>query len=81
MFDLADAARMALEGMESYCAAHPDSPSALRHPSLSVRRGLWVALLGPSVGEGIVGLGASVEAALRAFDIQYTGKLRRSGAK
>ena len=73
-----DPVRMALEGMESYCAAHPGSPSALRHPSLSVRSGLWIALLGRDVGKGIVGLGNSVEAALRAFDVQYEGRLRRA---
>jgi len=66
-----DPARMALEAMESYCAAHPNSPSAVRHPGLSIRSGLWIALLGPSIEEGIVGLGSTVEAALRAFDIQY----------
>jgi hypothetical protein len=70
MFDPA-ATRMALERMESYCAAHPDSPSAVRRPSLSIRSGLWIALLGPSVQEGIVGIGYSVEAALSAFDRKY----------
>ena len=76
MFDAVDAARMALEGMELYCAAHPDSPSALRRPSLSTRNGLWIALLGRSVGEGIVGIGYSVDAALHAFDRRYTVGLR-----
>ncbi len=68
MFDPANPTRMGLERMESYCAANPDSPSALRRPSLSVRNGLWTALL---VGEGIVGIGYSVDAALYAFDRQY----------
>jgi len=81
MFDPADPARMASERIESYYAAHPDSPSALRRPSLSVRSGLWIALLGPSVGEGIVGLGDSVETALRAFDMQYIFKLRPPSAE
>jgi len=80
MLDLA-ATRGALERMESYCAAHPDSPSAVRRPSLSIRSGLWIALLGPSVGEGIVGIGYSVEAALRAFDTQYTVGLRPPSAE
>ena len=71
-----DEARMTLEGMESYCAAHPNSPSAVRRPALSIRTGLWIALLGPSVEEGIVGIGLTVEAALRAFDIQYMAGLR-----
>ena len=67
----ADPARIALEEMQSYCAAHPGSPSATRHPLLSIRSGLWIALLGPSLEEGIVGIGYTVESALRAFDTQY----------
>ena len=57
--------------MQSYCLAHPRSPSAVRRPHLSSRGDLWIALLGPSVEKGIVGIGPSVEAALRAFDTQY----------
>src|SRR5262245_21931940 len=71
-----DAARMALEGMRSYYAARPSSPAAVRRPALSFRRGLWIALLGPSVEEGIVGVGSTVQAALRAFDTQYLAGLR-----
>ena len=74
-----DAAQMALEEMRSYCLAHPSSPAAVRLPVLSIRRGLWMALLGPSVEEGIVGLGSTVEAALRAFDTQYLAALRPPG--
>jgi hypothetical protein len=70
-FYRADPGRMALEEMESYCATHPNSPSAARRPALSIRRGLWIALLGPSVENGIVGIGFTVEGALRAFDVQY----------
>src|SRR5262245_35145810 len=66
----------ALERMELYCAAHPGSPSAARRPQLVYRGQLWVALLGPSVEEGIVGIGQTVEAALRAFDAQYLAGLR-----
>ena len=69
-------ARMALEELESYCAAHPNSPSSVRRPALSIRSGLWIALLGPSVEEGIIGIGLTVEAALRAFDTQYMAGLR-----
>jgi hypothetical protein len=57
--------------MESYCAAHPNSPPAERRPALSIRRGLWIALLGASVEQGIVGIGFTVEGALRAFHAQY----------
>jgi len=69
--DEKDPARTALVEMKSYCTAHPSSPSAVRRPALSIRSGLWIALLGPSIEEGIVGLGSTVEAALRAFDAQY----------
>jgi hypothetical protein len=68
----------AMERMELYCQAYPDSASAMRRPRLMVRGQLWVALLGPSVEEGIVGIGPTVEAALRAFDVQYLAGLRRA---
>ena len=68
---LGDPTRAAMERMELYCAANPGSPSAVRRPQLLYRAQLWVALLGPSVEEGIVGIGQTVEAALRAFDAQY----------
>jgi hypothetical protein len=68
----------AMEQMELYCEAHPGSPSAVRRPRLFVRGELWIALLGPSVEEGIVGIGATVTAALRAFDAQYLAGLRPS---
>ena len=42
----------------------------------SMRGDLWVALLGPTVEKGIVGIGPSVQAALRAFDAQYFSLLR-----
>ena len=66
----------AMERMETYCSAHQGSPSAARRPQLLYRGQLWVALLGPSVEEGIVGIGHTVEAALRAFDAQYLAGLR-----
>ena len=61
----------AREELQAYCLAHSRSPSAVRRPQLSNRGDLWIALLGPSVEKGIVGIGPSVEAALRAFDTQY----------
>jgi hypothetical protein len=66
----------AMEQMELYCAAHPGSPAAVRRPRLFVRGELWIALLGPSVEEEIVGIGSTVTAALRAFDAQYLARLR-----
>src|SRR5437588_5275073 len=71
-----DPTMAAIERMEIYCAAHPGSPSAARRPRLSHRSQLWVALLGPSVEEGIVGIGPTVETARRAFDAQYLAGLR-----
>jgi hypothetical protein len=71
-----DSTTAAMERMELYCAAYPDSPSAVRRPQLLYRGQLWIALFGPSVEEGIVGIGQTVEAALRAFDAQYLAGLR-----
>jgi hypothetical protein len=69
-------AASAIEQMKVYCASHPGSPSAVRRPQLFFRSDLWIALLGPSIEEGIVGIGPTVAAALRAFDVQYLGGLR-----
>ncbi|HEX3420937.1 MAG TPA: hypothetical protein VHT01_06895 [Candidatus Udaeobacter sp.] len=66
-----DHAAEASEQMKHYCADHPGSPSAVRRPQLFFRGDLWIAVLGPSVEEGIVGIGPTVAAALRAFDAQY----------
>jgi len=66
----------AMEQMELYCEVHPGSPAAVRRPKLFVRGDLWIALLGPRVEEGIVGIGPTVTAALRAFDAQYLAGLR-----
>ena len=66
-----DYAAEAIEQMDIYCTGHPDSPSAMRRPKLFVRSDLWIALLGPSIEEGIVAIGPSFAAALRAFDAQY----------
>jgi len=62
----------AMEEMERYCAAHPGSPTAIRRPRLSIRGRTFVALLGPAIEEGITGFGDTVQAALRAFDAQYS---------
>jgi hypothetical protein len=61
----------AREEMIKYCAAHPKSPTATHHPQLSLRNGLWIALLGSSGTDGIVGIGSTVEGALRSFDNRY----------
>ena len=62
--------------MDSYFMRHPSSPSAVRRPHLYLEGATFVALLGPNVEEGIVGLGMTIEAAFRAFDFQYLKKLR-----
>ena len=71
-----DHAAAATEQMELYCRARPGSPSAMRRPRLFFRSELWIALLGPTIEEGIVGIGPTVAAALRAFDSQYLAGLR-----
>ena len=71
-----DFAEAAMEQMELYCIAHPGGPSAVRRPRLLFRSELWIALMGPSIEEGIVGIGPTVAAALRAFDVQYLVGLR-----
>jgi hypothetical protein len=76
-----DQAMAAKERAELYFAAHPGSPAAVRRPELSIRSGTWVALLGPAIGDGIVGLGSTVETALRAFDAQYLAALKPSGER
>ena len=73
---LGDPTLEAMERMKLYCAANPGSASAARRPHLLFRSQLWIALLGPTVEEGIVGVGQNVEAALRAFDAQYLAGLR-----
>jgi hypothetical protein len=65
----------AIEQMKVYCASHPGSPSAVRRPQLFFRSDHWTALLGPTIEEGIVGIGPTIAAALRAFDAQYLGRL------
>jgi hypothetical protein len=65
----------AMEEMDRYYTAHPRSPAATRRPRLSIRGRTFVALLGPAIEEGIAGFGDTVQAALRAFDAQYSRAL------
>ena len=74
-----DQTSLASEQLEAYCIAHPQSASALCRPRLLVRGQLWVALLGPNIEEGIVGIGPTIETALRAFDGRYLVRLHPSG--
>jgi hypothetical protein len=67
--------RAAAQRAELYCELHPRSPSAVRAPELFVRSGVWIALLGQNVRDGIAGFGPTIEAALRAFDAQYINAL------
>jgi hypothetical protein len=73
-----DQTLMAMQEMVRYCAAHPNTPVSLRHPRLFIRGRTFVALLGPSIEEGIAGFGDTVQAALRAFDRQYSRSLTPS---
>ena len=64
---------------ELYCQLHPGSPSAVRAPKVFLRSGVWTALLGKTIRQGIAGFGPTVEAALAAFDREYVNYLRQSG--
>jgi hypothetical protein len=79
--DIVDYAATSVEQMERYCMEHPGSPAAVRRPQLFFRGDLWIALLGPNVEEGIVGIGSTVSAALRAFDTQYLAGQRPPNEK
>ena len=57
--------------VEQYLVDHPGSPSAVRRPKIFREGNTFIVLLGRDVQHGIVGLGNSVENALRAFDLQY----------
>ena len=61
---------------ELYYELHPGSPPAVRSPKVFTRSGIWIALLGRTVRDGISGFGPTIEAALRAFDHQYLSTLR-----
>jgi len=66
----------AMAELERYCKQHPRSPTAMRRPRLILRGRSWVALLGYTLQDGVAGIGGTVAAALRAFDIQYSNSLK-----
>ena len=66
----------ALAEMERYCKEHPRSPSALRRPRIMIRGRSCVALLGSTLEDGVAGIGSTVRAALRAFDVQYSNSMK-----
>jgi len=55
-------------------------PAAVRRPRVVKQGSVWIALLGPDVQSGIAGVGATIEAALAAFDRQYLNRLRPAAA-
>jgi hypothetical protein len=64
------------ERAELYFTAHPGGPSAVYRPMLLPRSDEWVAILANDSRRSTVGLGATVEAALGAFDVQYLRGMR-----
>ncbi len=72
----AERSEQAIAEMERYCADHPRSPSAARRPRIMIRGRNCVALLGSTLQDGIVGIGGTIEAALCAFDVQYSNSLK-----
>jgi hypothetical protein len=73
---MVNGASEAIDAVEQYFANHPRSPSAVRRPKVSKQGDTFIALLGRDVQHGIVGLGNTVDNALRAFDSQYLSALR-----
>jgi len=67
--------------VEQYFVDHPRSPSAVRRPKVFRQGETFVALLGCDVQHGIVGLGNTVENALRTFDLRYCNALRPPEAR
>lgn len=73
----AEADRLATQDeVEHYCRQHPRSPTAIRRPRVMVRGRSVIALLGSTLEDGIAGIGSTVAAALRAFDVQYSNSLK-----
>ncbi len=72
---------LTIREMDSYFMRHPSSPSTVRRPHVYLEGATFVALLGPNIKEGIVGLGMTIEAAFRAFDFQYLKELRLPDAQ
>jgi hypothetical protein len=66
----------AVQRFDLYCMSHPGTPAAVRRPRLYFKSNRWVALLGPSIKDGIAGFGATVESALSSFDTEYRNRLR-----
>jgi len=65
--------------VDQYLVDHPGSPSAVRRPKAFREGDTFIVLLGRDVQHGIVGLGNTVENALRAFDLQYLSMRRPRG--
>ena len=68
-------ARNEVIGLENVSLFYPSKTAevhALDGISLAAADREFVALLGPTIEEGIAGFGDSVRAALRAFDAQYS---------
>ncbi|MDQ6624559.1 MAG: hypothetical protein M3Y69_00240 [Verrucomicrobiota bacterium] len=59
-----------------YCEQHPASPTAVRRPRVLLRGRSWIALLGYTLQDGVAGIGGTVGAALRAFDVQYLASIK-----
>lgn len=64
--------------VKNYCDEHPASPAARTHPRVMIRGSTYIALLGSTLEHGIAGIGGTVRAALRAFDVQYQNAPRSS---
>ncbi|MEO5720336.1 MAG: hypothetical protein ABIR71_02570 [Chthoniobacterales bacterium] len=74
-----DLAALAETELNRYCDEHPRSPTAVRRPRIMRRGRSWIALLGSTLEDGVAGMGDTVRAALRSFDVQYRNSSRERG--
>jgi hypothetical protein len=59
------------EEVEQFFTEHPDSPAARLRPDMGVARNMWLAFLGPDLGEGNSGVGHTPREALEDFNRHF----------
>lgn len=67
------AAQMAFQE-HAYAGSMAARPSVLYRPSLSADGGMWCALLGENLQEGVAGFGETPEKAMAAFDEAFANE-------
>lgn len=67
--------------VEQFLKEHPLSPAGRLRPRIGQSGGVWLALLGPSVQDGKVGLGPNPVSALHAFNRGFGRAIEKSTAE